>query len=333
MFASRIRGIVLLGILSIAVIALMIGCSSEQPTAVPATATPVPATATPTGIQYPLTITDMMGRTVEIGEKPERIVAISPTAMEMLYEVGGKAVGRSSSARFSEEVIALPDVGGAYNPSIETIVTLRPDLLLIESLTQGHMTQMLGSLETPIVAVRATSVNDINQGLSLIGKIVDLEDEAEAAVAEIDSRIKDTVASSSRDKSVLILIADEERNFYAALPDSYPGAIASILGLSNVADGMQASGPYPGFTLYSPEQAVTSNPNVILAITPAPEPVPRLTSALAFVPGFKDLDAVTSGRAVEIDPVVFLRAQGPRIADAVESLGSLLGNMDFSEAK
>ena len=70
-----------------------------------------------------------------------------------------------------------------------------------------------------------------------------------------------------------------------------------------------------------------------MAITPAPEPVPRLTSALAFVPGFKDLDAVTSGRAVEIDPVVFLRAQGPRIADAVESLGSLLGNMDFSEAK
>ena len=128
MFASRIRGILLLGILSIAVIALMIGCSSEEPTVVPATATQVPATATPTGVQYPLTITDMMGRSVEISAKPERIVAISPTAMEMLYEVGGEAVGRSSSARFSEEVIALPDVGGAYNPSIETIVTLRPDL-------------------------------------------------------------------------------------------------------------------------------------------------------------------------------------------------------------
>ncbi len=315
-----------IGSLSFMLIALVIGCSDAEPT-------PVQATATPVGIQYPLTITDMTGRSVEINAKPERIIAISPTAMEILYEVGGKAVGRSSGARFSEEVIALPDLGGAYNPSIEKIVTLRPDMLLIEALTQGHMTQMLGSLEVPIVAVRATSVKDVNQSLELVGKIIDSEGEAQSAVSAIDDRIEAAVESSSMDKSVLILIADEERNFYAALPDSYPGAIASILGLSNVADGMQPSGPYPGFTSYSPEQAITSNPNVILSITPAPEPAPRLTSLLGFVPGFRDLDAVTAGRAVEIDPILFLRAQGPRIADAVEELGLLLGNMDFSEAK
>lgn len=317
--------VTLFGLISIALFAMVIGCSSADPT-------PVPPTATPSGVQYPTTVTDMMGRSVEIAAKPERIVAISPTAMEMLYEIGGKAVGRDSGSKFSEEVKALPEVGGAYNPSIESIVTLRPDLLIIESLTQGHLTQMLGSLKVPIVAVKAASHKDVSEGITLIGRVTDLVDEAKVAVDAIDKRISNSVESSSMDKSVLILISDADRNIYAALPDSYPGAIVSILGLSNVTDGMAPSGPYPGFTLYSPENAITSNPDVILGITPAPEPAPRLTASLGFVPGFKDLAAVQSGRAVEIDPHLFLQAQGPRIASAVEQLAGLLGDMSFSEA-
>ena len=51
------------------------------------------------------------------------------------------------------------------------------------------------------------------------------------------------------------------------------------------------------------------------------------------VPGYSTLGAVTEGRAVEIDPDLFLQAPGPRIADAVEELGFLLSEMNFSEGK
>jgi ABC-type hemin transport system substrate-binding protein len=42
------------------------------------------------------------------------------------------------------------------------------------------------------------------------------------------------------------------------------------------------------------------------------------------IPGFNQMAAVQAGRVVELDPALFLQAQGPRIADAVEELLRLI---------
>ena len=100
--------------------------------------------------------------------------------------------------------------------------------------------------------------------------------------------------------------------------------MASLLNLTNLAAGLPESGPYPGFALFSPEQALTANPDVVLAISPAPPPAPSLSEILPRVPGFSAMEAVKVGRVKELDPVLFLQAQGPRIADAVEELARLV---------
>ena len=310
--------------------------SSPQPTATQnlATATQMPEptpepTATPIPT-YPMTVTDMMRQSIEITSKPERIVSISPTATEMLYAVGGLAVGRDAGSTF-KEVIDLPSVGGAYNPSVEAIIALEPDLILIEALTQGHLTQMLASLQVPIAAVRATSVQDVKDGLTLVGTIVDQNNQAEEAITSIETKISSAMETQRNAHSVLILIADAEHNTYAAMPESYPGEIANSMNLSNVAAGLEQSGPYPGFTIFSPEQAITSNPDIILAISPAPAPAPPLSSMLPMIPGYNSLSALTQGRVAEIDPDLFLSAPGPRIADAIVELGTILDSMGFSQ--
>jgi ABC-type hemin transport system substrate-binding protein len=45
------------------------------------------------------------------------------------------------------------------------------------------------------------------------------------------------------------------------------------------------------------------------------------------VPGFNQMGAVKAGRVVELDPVLFLQAQGPRIADAVEEMLRLMNEV------
>ena len=278
---------------------------------------------------YPITVTDMMGQQVTIESEPTRIVSISPTASEMLYAVGGVAVGRDSGSTFSEEVLALPEVGGAYNPSVEAIAALGPDLIIMEVLTQGHLAPMLGNLGAPILAVRATSVKDVTAGLKLVGSVIDNEAEASAAIEALEDQVSAATATDRGAHSVLILIADAENNTYAALPASYPGEIADFMNLTNVAEGMEQSGPFPGFTLFSAEQAITSNPDIILTITPAPEPAPRLSVMLRMIPGFNSLAALNQGKVGEIDPSLFLQAPGPRIGDAIETLGGLLDSMNI----
>lgn len=278
---------------------------------------------------YPLTLTDLLGRQITINEEPTRIIGISPTAMEMLYKVGGKAVGRDSGSKWEPSVEALPSVGGAYNPNIEAIVELAPDLIVIEALTQGHMADMLASTRAPIVAVRAASVKDVKDSLILLGKAIDKEDKAQEVAAEMQDRINVAVTGFDESRNLLILISDADRNLYAALPNSYAGAIVEALNLSNVASDLSESGPYPGYALFSSEQAIKTNPDVILTISPAPEPAPRLSTMLPRIPGYAGLDAVANGRVSEVSVDLFLQAPGPRIVDAIEELAMIIGDMEF----
>ena len=303
--------------------------NTPAPTETPAP-TPVPTaepTATPEPLPetYPLEIRDMMGRLVTIPAKPSRIVSISPTATEMLYIAGGTAVARDSSSTFPPEVLDLPELGGAYSPSFEAIAAQRADLILMEALSQARFLDPLMQFGAPVVAVRATSLEDIAMGIKLVGQIIGMDEQAEQAAQDISSRIESSIEGASGGQSALILISDADRNLYAAKPQSYPGAIASMFRLSNPAADLPDSGTFPGFALISGEQLFAMNPDYLFTITPAPEPAPRLSATLPRIPGFSNLRAISSGQLHELDHVIFLRNQGPRIAEAAEAMAELLG--------
>ena len=296
-------------------------------TPVPTSAPTVEPTAAPEPVAetYPLEVMDMMGRPVTIPAMPARIVSVSPTATEMLYAAGGTAVARDTGSVFPAEVLELPEIGGAYQPSFEAIAGQRPDLILVEALTQARFLEPLSQFGAPVVAVRATSLDDITTGIRLLGQIVEQDEAAGLAAEEIAFRVSSATEGLSGGSSALILISDADRNLYVAKPQSYPGAIAAMVKLSNPAADLPDSGAIPGFALVSAEQLLTLDPDFLFTITPAPEPAPRLSAMLPRFPGFANLSAIASGQMHEIDHVIFLRNQGPRIAEAVEAMAELVG--------
>ena len=248
------------------------GCSgSEEATAtsVPTTAptsTPVPTattaptptiiptvapTSTPVPTAEPIVITDALGQTLSFESSPTRIATISPTATEMLYLAGGTSILRDRASNFPEEVMEVPDVGSAYNPSIETILAERPDLVIIEALTQARFVEIFAPTGLRVMAVKAETLDDIKSGVSNIGRLIGEEETAADRVADIENRINSVGGDDGR--SVLILISDQDNNLYAARPESYTGLITDIFGMINKAAGLPDSGPYPGFAMMSPE--------------------------------------------------------------------------------
>jgi iron complex transport system substrate-binding protein len=269
----------------------------------------------------------MLGRSVQISQKPTQIVTTHPTATETLYRVGGTAIGRDTGSKYPPEAQSVMTIGSTHGLDIEAIVSLNPDLVIIETLTQAWVLPALENLGISVIAIRAASLDDINQGLTLVGKMIDANQAADQAITEIENRIEETKNITRTGRNVLILISDADRNIYAAKPESYPGTLVVLLDQGNLAAGMAESGPYPGFTLYTGEMALTSNPDVVFTISPAPPPAPRLSDMLVQVPGFNQMSAVTSGKIRELDPALFLQAQGPRIADAIEELARLLNEV------
>lgn len=318
------------GLALVALVALAaVACEEEEEGAPTATATATPtaeATATPAdGAAYPITVTDMMDRSVTIEAAPERIMATSPTTLEMLYAVGGTAVARESTSDYPPEAKDLPQVGRAYAPDFEGIVAQDPDLVIADAINQARFVSQFEGLGVPVLMVGADSFEDVVDGMRLVGEVLGLSDEAEAAIADLEAERDALLARvPDEDVTVLILISDAEQNIYAAKPESYPGSLAEMLGATNPTEGLPDSGPYPGYTLYSPEEAVQANPDMVLTLSPAPPPVPPLSEMLPSVPGYSSLDAVKEGRVYELSVKLFLQALGPRVVDALEEIAQLL---------
>src|SRR3954465_11844959 len=65
---------------------------------------------------------DDMGRSVDLPKNPTRIVAMSPSVVELMYAVGATPVGRPSSADYPEQAKTVPSFGLSYQPNLEEVV-------------------------------------------------------------------------------------------------------------------------------------------------------------------------------------------------------------------
>lgn len=76
--------------------------------------------------EYPVYINE-----TEIRSKPERVVSLSPSLTEIIFEMGygEKLVGRSAYCNYPETVSGITEIGKPSQPDIDTIISLSPNVL------------------------------------------------------------------------------------------------------------------------------------------------------------------------------------------------------------
>ncbi len=64
---------------------------------------------------------------------PRRIVSLAPSTTEILFALGlgDRIVGVTSFCDYPEEAKKKPKIGGMSNPSLEAIITMKPDLVVM----------------------------------------------------------------------------------------------------------------------------------------------------------------------------------------------------------
>lgn len=301
--------------------------ATPEPTEAPA---PEPTEAPPAP-GYPRDVVDLFGRTVTIPDLPKAIVALSPTATELVYAVGGTVVGRTRTVNYPPEALEATDVGNAYQPNAEAILALGPDLIVADSTIhiQPDVRDVLEGLGVPVIFAGAASVDEVLTGVTLLGEVLDNPDGAAEAVAAIEvARDAAREAVAGQELSAVILIGDRDRTLYAAKGSSYGGSILDTLGFINPADVQPDSGPFPGFTRVAPEAMLEYDPVYIFTVTPAPPPAPRLSGMLGLFPGFSGLQAMVNGRVIEMDVQLLVQAPGPRVVEAFEAIVAAVGGSE-----
>ena len=305
------RSLVLWGLLTLLIIAL-VGCTSAK----------APVASEPAGTEAPesMSVVDDAGRTVEVVKNPQRLVSLAPSNTEILFALGlgDKVVGVTDFCDYPEEAKAIEQVGTYFEPNIEIIFSLSPDLVLaITSLPE--VIAKLEELGVPALILDPSDLEGILADIQLVGQATGAEREADALVAEMKERIAAVTGKAGevkeRRKVFCEIDATDPSKPWASGPGSFMDAMIHLSGGTNVA--ADADSPWPQL---SAEEIIAKDPEIIIL---ADSKYGVTAESVRERPGWGVITAVKEGAIYDIDDDLISRP-GPRIVDGLETVAKII---------
>ncbi|MEM8500336.1 MAG: cobalamin-binding protein [Pseudomonadota bacterium] len=132
-------------------------------------------------------VTDFLGRKVVLIEPAKRVIALAPHIVENVYSAGAgdQLVGVVSYSNYPDAAQSIPIVGGYKSFSLEAILTLKPDLILMWA--SGNGMKALSQLEALDLAVYVDELHKLEQiatSIRDIGLLTGHHAEADANAAK-----------------------------------------------------------------------------------------------------------------------------------------------------
>ena len=264
---------------------------------------------------------------VSSGE-PRRIVSTAPSITETLFALGlgDRVVGVTTFCNFPPEVRKIRKVGSWMSPSLETILELRPDLVIVQR-TTIHDSKRFAALNLKALEVQNDSVSNVYQTIQAIGAAAGVPDRAAKLVLSMKAQIGDVQRRvAGRSPTTYMFIVGRTpgtlEGLVAVGRGSYHGDVFAMAGGRNIfAD---SSAPYPKILH---EEILARNPDVIFDMGDMSE-TNKVTDehrkrVIRLWDRFGSLNAVQTRRVHAIASDIYF-VPGPRIVDLAREVGRIL---------
>ncbi|MEJ2684005.1 MAG: cobalamin-binding protein [Candidatus Sulfobium sp.] len=196
---------------------------------------------------------------------PERIISLAPNMTEMLFALGlgDRVVGVTSFCDYPPEARKKPRVGGMSNPSLEAVVSLKPDIVVMT--TDGNQKafeERLRSLHLKTYVSRARRIRDLAKGIRDLGAALGVREKADRLAADYKARLEriEALKPAGPKKKVLFIVWPDP--LIAAGPGTVIDDAIKIAGGINLAGRSIAE--YPKYSL----EAILRDPPDLIVIGP-----------------------------------------------------------------
>ena len=160
-----------------------------------------------------LRVVDDAGDTVSVAAPAGRIASLIPATTELLFAIGaGKAlVGRTKWCDYPPAAARVPDLGDGIAPSLEAILAVRPELVLLYNSAQNAgAAARLRRLGVPTLLLNTDALADVGRVARLLGRVTGHEREADS----LDTAFQRALAAASppapaRRPKVLLLVWEQ----------------------------------------------------------------------------------------------------------------------------
>jgi iron complex transport system substrate-binding protein len=256
------------------------------------------------------------------GQGTLRLVSLNPSLTSIILRLGGgdSLVGVDDySARILPEVSDRPNVGGLFDPSLESVVALRPDrILMVAGVDQQSHGARLEKLGLEVEVFPNQKLEEVLENIERLGALLGRSAAARDRIRAITDT-RSAVAEATRNHPAQPTIAVVTRSpLFIVGGDTFLDEMLEVVGARNL--GRDLAKGYPRASI---EWLIGIRPELLLDLTPDVEP------AAAFWSRWPSLPAVAGNRVVEVD-ASRISLPGPDLDRALKELAIAVHGPDIS---
>ncbi|WP_300669936.1 ABC transporter substrate-binding protein [Desulfoluna sp.] len=270
--------------------------------------------------------TDTTGCTVELPDRPLRVVSLAPSITEIVFSLGKGALlaGVTRYSDYPEEAKKLPRVGSYIRPELETIVNLKPDLCLaVKDGNPKKTIQRLKAFGIPVYTVSPEGIDTILRSIKEIGGLLNAKDEAQNITEKMSTQLAfiDRAVAQAPHKP-LIFFQIGISPIVSVGKNTFLNEMIQRAGGENAVTSPR---PYPRF---SKEQVLALAPEIIIITSMARNDIFEVVKKEW--ESWPSLPAVKTKRIHVVDSDILDRPT-PRVVDGLAMLTALIHPTLFKE--
>ena len=262
-------------------------------------------------------ITDDAGRRVSLPERVDRVISLAPNLTEIVFAVGGgdRLVGNTTYCDYPAEAKAVAKVGDSLQPSLERIIALRPQVVLISTASQLEVfTQQLHNQNIAVFVTDPHDLDGIFRTIEQVGQILGQTDQANQLVKKLRERTRAVEQLVQHAQPVRVFYQASDEPLYTAGRDAY------VTDLMRRAGAVSVTADVPGaWPKFSKESALAAKPEAIILPTGGS----MGASNSSVTEALRNSPAALAGRVYKINDD-YLARPGPRLIDGLEAMARAL---------
>jgi iron complex transport system substrate-binding protein len=250
-----------------------------------------------------------------------RVITLAPALTETVFFLGrgSEIVGRTKFCDHPAPARSIPEVGGLWDPNLEAIIRLEPDLVILYPESSDRLKPLKGRMQLLVVPHR--DLADIFFSIRTIAAALGIPERGERMAVDLENRVRSvTERRSLKAKIPTLLIAgrnpSELRNITLIGRSDF---INELLELAGGVNAYQGDVPYPTVSM---ESILGMNPSLIIEFSVYFENVSR-EKVLELWDAFPRLEAVRTNHIHIVTDPMWVRP-GPRIDRVARGLFQLL---------
>jgi ABC-type Fe3+-hydroxamate transport system substrate-binding protein len=257
-------------------------------------------------------VTDETGRAVTVPDHPHRVVCLVPSITDTVFALGSgdDVVAVSDYTTHPPAALKKPSIGTLVKPSIETILSFHPDLVLGMSIPGVTETAaQLQNVGVPVYLVDPHGLSGILRSVGSVGEALNRGPQAAALNASLSRRIEAVKARSAGKPAPRVLVPVWYDPIITIGKNAFISELVETAGAKSVTDDL-----VPDWPEVSMETVVTRAPEALVLIRGGKISIEVLQKR----PGWSSLPAIQSGRVYYVDTGI--QEPSPVAIDALEEL-------------